>query len=231
MAKKTTIPKIDLTGISTRDLITMDEERLMDFTRSQFRGLNLTKSQERQAYRKAFAQVTSRLVSTANKRIRNLGKSEIGRTAPAYINATKKAKFSVRGKNYNQLRNLFKVTKQFLKMKTSTLSGWEEVREDVEERIGEMSAWESKKFWKMYRMLEETNGGFVDKTHNTRLSSDQIQTLLFETTENAKRGWRTKRSDIIDSMQKKIDDIYKEEQRSSTNDYQFEDLEDEEDEE
>lgn len=226
MAKK--IPNINLSGISTRDLLSMDEDTLMDFTRSQYRGLNLTKAEQRRAYRKAFAQVTSRLVSTANKRIRNLGKTSIGKTSPAYIKATKGAKFSVRGKNYNQLRNLFKVTKQFLRMKTSTISGWEKIREDVEERIGEMTPWESKKFWKLYRQLEETNGGFVDKTHATRLSSDQIQTMLHQEIVESERGWKTRKDSIIDSVNRKIDDIYKQEEESTQFDNYFEDIEDEE---
>ena len=226
MAKKHKLPQINLGGLSTKDLLTISDENLMDFTRSQFRNLDLSTRDMQRVVRNAFAQITSRLVSTANKRIRQLGKTEIGRTSPAYIQYMKHGKLSVRGKNYNQLRNLFKTTKQFLKYKTSTTQGWKEVRERVEEEIGEMTQWETKKFWKTYRELEESSGGFVDKSHQTKLSSDQIQKLLHQ--ELTESGWRTKRSTIIDRMEKKIDEIYLEEQNQNKYDEEFfEDLDDE----
>ena len=226
MAKKPNIPQINLGGLSTKDLLTISDENLIDFTTAQFRNLNLSTRQKRTAVRNAFAQVTSRLVSTANKRIRQLGKTEIGRTSPAYISYMKHGKLSVRGKNYNQLRNLFKTTKQFLNYKTSTIKGWEEVRQRVEQEVGEMTPWETKKFWKTYRELEETSGGFVDKSHLTNLSSDQIQKLLHQ--ELSESGWRTKRSTIIDRMENKINDIYLQEQNQDEYDEDlFEDLDEE----
>ena len=224
MAKK--IPTIDLSGISTQNLLNVNDDTLMDLARSQFRGLNLTKSQKKQAVRNAFASITSRLVSTANKRIKRLGKTEIGRTSPAYIQYMKHGKFSVMGKNYNQLRNMFKVTKQFLEYKTSTIQGWKEVRQRVEEDIGYMTKWEERKFWKTYRELEETNGGFVDKSHRTRLSSDQIQKLLHQ--ELSEKGWRTKRESVVNSMNKKINDIYREEQEMEDYEENFEDFDEDE---
>lgn len=225
MARKK-LPRIDLTGISTNQLINLDDDTLMDITRSQFRKYNLTQKQYRATIRRAFADITSRLVSTANKRIRQLGKTEIGRMAPAYLSAMKRGKFSVKGKNYNQLRNVFKTTKEFLKYKTSTTEGWKEVRERIEKEIGTMTKWEEKKFWKTYRMLEEVNGGFVDKSHNTRLSSDQIQKMLHQ--ELSDSGWRTKRATIIDSMQKKIEQAYLEESYDEDEEDYFDELEDDE---
>ena len=220
MAKKK-LPRIDLTGISTRDLLTMDEERLMDLTRSQFRGMKLTKREFQQTYRRAFANITSRLVSTANKRIKRLAKTKIGRTAPAYISYKKHKKFSVRGKNYNELRNMFKLSKQFLRMKTSTIGGWEEVRKRTEELFGDMNTHEIGKFWKLYKELEETNGGFVSKGHATRLSSDEIQKMLHQ---EMMKGKNNNFEDVVGRMQKRIDDIYEEEQEESQYDDYFEDI-------
>lgn len=222
---KVKLPRIDLTGISTKMLISLDDDTLMDFTRSQFRKYNLSTRQYKATIRQAFADITGRLVSTANKRIRQLGKTEIGKTSPAYINAMKRGKFSVKGKNYNQLRNVFKTAKQFLNYKTSTIEGWKDVRERVEEEIGDMTKWEEKRFWKAYRMLEESNGGFVDKSHNSRLSSDQIQKMLHQ--QFSESGWRSKYSSIMDSMQEKINSAYLSESYDEDDEDYFDDLEDE----
>ena len=220
MARKS-LPKINLTGISTEKLINMSDEQLMDLARSQFKGVKLTANERSRAVRQAFATITSRLVSTANKRVKRLGKTESGRMSPAYINYMKHNKLSVRGKSWNQLRNTFKTTKQWLKYKTSTASGWKAVRTDVEKRIGFMTKYESKKFWKAYRELEELNGGFVDKSHKDKLSSDQIQSMLYN--EVNEKGWRTKRTSVVDSVNEKIKDIY-EEQNSSDEEDNYEDL-------
>lgn len=214
------LPKIDLSGVSTEKLVSMSDEELMKFTRQHLTGTNLTKEQYSKAVRQAFATITSRLVSASNKRIKRLGATEMGQNAPAYINYMKHAKFSVRGKSYSQLRNLFKVAKQFLGYKTSSVQGWNKVRREVEMRLGVMSKWKAKKFWKAYRELEELNGGFVDKSHQSKLSSDNIQRMLRN--EISESGWRKKRGDIIDAVNEKIKETYEEEQ--NTDEEEFFDL-------
>lgn len=188
----------DVKGKSINDIMNIDPLDLMKMSSKELRT------------------VTNRLVSASNKRIRRLEKTEMGRTSPAYINyAQKRGKpFSTRGKNVNQLRNEFAQAQSFLSKKTSTLSGWKDVREDVESRLGgSMTNTQSKKFWKAYRELEERTGGFLDKNYGgkTNRTSDRIQKMLYETF--SEKGWRTKRSDIIETMKERYDELYEEEQK------------------
>lgn len=165
-------------------------------------------------------QVTSRLVSASNKRIKRLAKTERGKSSFAYQTVEERGrKFSVRGKDTNALRQEFKLTKNFLNMKTSTVKGWKEYRKSVEERTGYATENESlnwgertwKKYWKVYRRFEETHGGTYKKG-----DSDRIQQMLTEIMEsNDKRR-------SADTFQKMIEDEYKS-MYESDNDYNIED--------
>ena len=137
---------------------------------------------------KDLKQVTSRLVSAANKRVRRLSKTERGTSSFAYQTVENRGrKFSVRGKDTNAVRQEFSLAKNFLRMKTSTVKGWKEYRESVESRTGYATDGESlnwsertwKKYWKVYRRFTETHGGTYKKG-----DSDRIQQMLTEIMDN-----------------------------------------------
>ena len=165
-------------------------------------------------------QITSRLVSAANKRIRRLEKAPRGTESFAYqVVEERGRKFSVRRKNTNQLRNEFKNVRAFLKYKTSTTKGWKEYREKMEQRVsgatdGESQEWSERtwsKFWKVYRRMEEKHGGSFQKG-----DSDRIQQMLHEIfVENDKRRGVDYFADIIE---REYEDLYESEQEDDEND-------------
>ena len=92
--------------------------------------------------RSSMAKLTSRLVSAANKRLSRLEKSGMDIYSPAYKGRVKEGseiaeRFSVKGKNFNELQHEFARARQFLnERKTSSVAGARAVKEATEERIG-----------------------------------------------------------------------------------------------
>ena len=166
--------------------------------------------------------ITSRLVSASNKRIKRLVKAKRGTSSFAYQTIEERGrKFSVRGKNVNQVRQEFKLAKNFLSMKTSTVKGWNKYRKEMEERTGNATNGESldwsdrtwSKYWKVYRRFEETHGGTFKKG-----DSDRIQKMLTEIMEsNDKRK-------SADTFQQLIEDEYQ--QLYESNEFEDEEMED-----
>lgn len=122
-------------------------------------------------------QLTSRLVSASNKRIRRLEKTRLGTSSYAYQTVEERGrKFSVRGMNRNQTLMEFGKARHFLQSKTSTVKGWKDVLESTEERITKTLdtkdlKWSDKtwsKFWKVYRRFEENHSGTFKKGDSTR---------------------------------------------------------------
>lgn len=189
---------VNVKGLTIDDIMNIDPNDLMRLSAKDLRAL------------------TNRLVSASNKRIRRLERTDLGRTSPAYISVSKRGgKFSTRGKNVNQLRNEFASAQTFLNFKTSTVKGWNETRADVEQRLGgDMTEYQSKKFWKTYRELEERLGGFLDKTHSgkTNRTSDRIQKMLYQTYNE--QSWRKGRKKIEEIMVNRYNELYEEEQES-----------------
>ena len=185
--KKSTESKIDVNGLSINDIMNLG----FDF---------LNSLQE-----KDIKKVTSRLVSAANKRIRRLRDSEVGKYSPSLDKINKMGRmFSVEGKNTNQVRNEFKQVKAFLQKKTSTISGYKAVRKKTMERLG-IKKWDSpqqeRDFWSMYREIVEIGGG--DEAIKNVFGSNIIQLNLRD---EVKKGGN--REDIMKRMYDKIDELY-----------------------
>ena len=205
MARKKKAPsRINVKGMSVEDILNLTWDEIENLTEQEMK------------------QLTSRLVSVANKRLKRLGKSEIGKTSPAYISAQKRGgKFSVKGKNLNQVRSEFAEVSDFLGMKTSTTRGHNKYRKEVFDRIGiskkKITPYKEKKFWKTYRKLEERMGGAI--TSKGQRASDRIQKMLAE--KMNEKGWNKNMDSVIDEMEKEIDRLYLEEQK------QLQEMEDE----
>ena len=157
---------MNIKGLKITDIMDMDWNDLNKLTPSEMK------------------QVTSRLVSAANKRIRRLEKAPRGTSSFAYQKVEEQGrKFSVRGKNNNQVKNEFKNVRAFLNYKTSTVKGWKEYREDMEQRVsgetgGESQEWSERtweKYWKVYHRMDESHGGRFKKG-----DSDRIQQMIHE---------------------------------------------------
>ena len=181
---------MNIKGLKISDIMDLSWERLNNLTLKEMR------------------QLTGRLVSASNKRIRRLSKTARGTSSFAYQYVEERGKnFSTRGKDINQLRTEFKTAKQFLSMKTSTIKGWKKYRKEMERRTGYATSGESvewsestwKKYWKVYRRFSETHGGTYKKG-----DSDRIQQMLTEImNSNDKRK-------SADSFQKMIEEEYTE---------------------
>ena len=157
--------------------------------------------------RRELAAVVYTLASAANKRLTRLELSDGGKLSPAYQQAQNRGhRFSVAGKNVNQLRNEYKAVTLFLKQKTSTVGGWKKVRKETYSRIGGdfKSAKQEKRFWKAYRKLESNEYGAV-KSHG----STETQRLLRQ---EVVQGGRRSMDDIIETMIDRLDEEYEKQQ-------------------
>lgn len=194
------LPKatIDLTGVSINQIMNLD--------------IDINKLS-----RGDLSRVVGRLVSASNKRIRNLAKTELGRLSPAYQSRMERGgQFSTKGKTTNQLRQLFGEAKGFLELKTSSVSKWQEKREEIAKELGVPkeflnSETKAKKFWKTYRQIVDGKN-IPAKKHQSSYGSDRIQELIAEAY-GMKGGFHQKRSDIVEHINKRIDELYEEEQR------------------
>ena len=194
---------MNVKGLKISDITSMDWEQLNKLSAQDLKSL------------------TNRLVSASNKRIRRLEKTERGKSSFAYQSVEERGrKFSTRGKNVNQLKQEFKLAKQFLGYKTSTVKGWKEYRTKVEQRTGYATEGESvnwsertwSKYWKVYRRFEETHGGTYKKG-----DSDRIQQML---TEIMKSSDKRKSADSFQKMiEDEYQDMYESEEYDDIDDY------------
>lgn len=136
------------------------------------------------------------LASAANKRLARLGSTEIGRIAPAYLSAEKRSftgaaggKFGTAGKNRNQLLNEFKAAKSFLEMKTSSVTGWKNVRGAAFQRAGlsarkiKETPQKEKRVYSLLRRILELRPDLVKKTEG--YGSKNVETDLRQVVYNS----------------------------------------------
>ena len=146
--------------------------------------------------------ITSVLVSAVNKRIRALGKTEIGRMSPTYqaflergrLSGLEGGKFySVRGIEGDALYNRFRQMQDVYTGNT-TPTKWFKHRESVLERFNlqGLSIKRETNFWKMYHeFVEDKNTGYTEtkkEISNTILTyiSNKYRSKQFRYTKEAK---------------------------------------------
>ena len=103
--------------------------------------------------------VTSRMISTANKRIARMEAK--GEQSPALRAVNRGGKLSVENKNLNEVRAEFIRAKGFLMNKTSGLVGWMRVRKQTVASLNEIGVNIDLKhldqLWDLYEKLKEVN--------------------------------------------------------------------------
>lgn len=196
-----------------------------------------------------FQTILSEMSKEANKRIGELKSSNIGRFSPAYTNLREQGiyKFKPYKKIYNkswdkkenagmwkdkrnQLLEEFSTMKQFLEAKSSTLSGWNQIRSKISKRLGTTkmfkSSYSSKRsanywmkkeeqFWKLYNKLVDELGGLI-----SQLDSKRVQKMLSKISRN--RHFRDSDEDIQLAMRDYLDALYDaKEKRYKLNDAEF----------
>lgn len=210
-----------------KDLINMDYDSL----------INLAKKENIDQ----FKSVLTHMAKSANRRIKTLEDNPIGKFSPA-LKSLKDAginKFDIKSiknattKDTGKLLEQFSNLKQFLKAKTSRLSGWQSVRTKVKKRIGakklfqreykskrQASYWinRERKFWKLYNKLVDEYGGII-----SQLDSDKIQKMLYKV--QSMKGIGKSDELVQDIMEKYIDKLYQAKQKNlkfSDSDYEDE---------
>lgn len=119
--------------------------------------------------RSELAKVVSQASSAGNKRIKRLGLKGMPTPAVQAIERTG-GKFSVKGKNLNQLRAEFYRVSGFLKARTSTIKGAKKVQKEVETRIGgKLKPAEMVNFWRAYRKVDELEPNFLRLYGSTQM--------------------------------------------------------------
>ena len=210
-----------------KDIINMPYESL----------INLSKKENTEYLKSAVKYLTQ----SANRRIKTLLESPVGSFSPAYkkLKDAGMTKFDVRwlnkatSKDTGKLLEQFSEVKKFLQAKTSTISGWQKVRNQIAKRTGSKklfqkeykskrsaSYWtnKEKKFWNLYNKLVDEFGGII-----TELDSDRIQKMLYKI-QNFK-GIRKDKDDafIQGVMENYIDELYRAKVNGRLfNDYEFE---------
>ena len=151
--------------------------------------------------KKQLLEVVRQLSKTANQRIYRLEQMKTGTLSPAYKKEEKRGEnFSVKGKTLNQLRNEYADVKNFLKMKTSTVSGWNKVRKETYNRIGtDFAGVDEVRFWNLYRKLEELDYGSVQNVGSTTTQRMLRQELEQNSGDD---------DDILSAMEKRITGEY-----------------------
>ena len=151
--------------------------------------------------KKQLSDVVRQLSKTANQRIYRLEHTETGTLSPAYYHVEKRGEnFGVKGKTLNQLRNEYTDVKKFLKMKTSTVGGWNNVRKETYKRIGaNFEGIDEKRFWNLYRKLEQLDYAAVQS-----VGSATTQRMLRQELEQNSGD----DDDILSAMEKRITGEY-----------------------
>ena len=186
---------VDTSGMSIKDILNINPDALNRLNRGQM------------------ADVTSRLVSAANKRLKYLRESEYGKISPALSKFEKENHddvFSIKGKSLNKIKETFAEVKSFLSLKTSTVRGFNKLKKQVEHKIGAevpMSADEYKEFWKAYRIFEEKNKASISN------KSPELLKEMYKYTSGSisKRNFNKRAKEIIKSGTKDIVDELEEE--------------------
>lgn len=130
--------------------------------------LNFTPQHIYSLSRKELAKTVSILSSAGNKRLKRFSKKKITTPATAYIKKHG-GKFSVAGKNIQELREEFERVKGFLTSETSTARGfnkWEsKMAKTLKENTGidynSLTETQKRTFWDAYAKLEENDSANV----------------------------------------------------------------------
>ncbi len=216
MAKINKIPKgiKSVKGLSTKDILNMDVYKLKTAS---------------------LKQVTNRLVSSANKRLRRLYEKAPNSPALRYHidDAGELIQFSSKGLNHrNQYEILMKSLRNFLQSKTSTITGFKKSRNEVVQRLGEFEDTEQEStFWRMYDKWKRTHANEFNRA-NFQDTNELAQMFYDEFVVNGRseRGTSIKITKVIRKMledtatQKTMNDIAMENDLKNGNAIRFKDI-------
>lgn len=188
--------KFDVTGLSIKDIASLGKNTIDQLSKSDL------------------SRVTSRLVSAMNKRIRYLGKSEVGRLSPTYQAYERRVQkglgrdgfYSVKGKDPQQLKDLYRQLSKSLSSDVTTVKGWKQHRKEVLDQIGynfDNDQDREKKFWELYRKFQEQDPSY--KQYRKEISDKVLSYIANEIGSDY-----TDSEENIKMIQAKVDELYEE---------------------
>ena len=170
---------------------------------------NLSNRQLTNLTRNELAKVVSKLASAANKRTKRLIQSEV--PSPALIGRVErgKVKFSVKGKNVDELKKEYLEVKSYLSSETSTVKGARKVMNTVIDTLKnkkgiEITENQYKDFFKIYERVKEAD---------PYISSQQMKYKVFEAISN-KMDYANP-DDVIDSVIDDLENLYEQSMKES----------------
>lgn len=170
---------------------------------------NLTNRQLTNLTRNELAKVVSKLASASNKRTKRLIQS--GVPSPALIGRVErgKVKFSVKGKNVDELKKEYLEVKSYLSSETSTVKGARKVMNTVIDTLKnkkgiEITENQYKDFFKIYERVKEAD---------PYISSQQMKYKVFEAISN-KMDYANP-DDVIDSVIDDLENLYEQSMKES----------------
>lgn len=139
---------------------------------------------------------TNVLNKEVNKRIEIIKNSDYSESSPALNSAEKHGDFVIRDKtNRNKTLGDFQAAYNFLKNKTSTITGMKELESDIRKKMMDITGLKAQQlsrktmrnFWRMYNRLEESNAYTVVsmKDSSNKILNRFMNIYMY----NKKRGW------------------------------------------
>ncbi|MBR6518015.1 MAG: hypothetical protein IKT40_14375 [Bacilli bacterium] len=156
MAKSSNISKgIKTTkGLTTKQILNMDVYKLNT---------------------KSLRNVTSRLISSANKRIRSL-RQKAPHSRALYMHPNEFSLKGIKKTDRNAVESLMKEIKSFMNAESSTIKGYQSQREKITSTIGEFDDIEQEnEFWETFNEWVDAN-----PTLASMISSSQLQDIIYE---------------------------------------------------
>lgn len=180
---------LDVTGLSTEKILSISPDQLKGLKQSDLRKL------------------TSRLVSSANKRIRRI--ESAGAESPSLREVRESGGvFSVKSKNYNELQKEFARARRFFKSKTSTVAGAKRYTKKFEEFTKGLNEEQKKDFFNVLSKLRQTDRATYESHYKEFVEKNR------ELTKNSSLD----SDDVYNILKKKLDAYYEEEQEDAPND-------------
>lgn len=179
-------PRTDdfLKGRSVQDLLDMDIDEFNDLDRQKL------------------SKVVSRLASASNKRLKMFEQKGIETQATKYAEWSG-GKFSTKGKDLNALRSEFVRAKEFLKAKTSTITGYNEVKSRTQEELKragvELTDDQYKDFWKAYERIKKVDPSVSDK---------KMKYLVLEELHNIMESGYMDEDNLVETVLGRMEEIY-----------------------
>lgn len=136
--------------------------------------MNVTKLNE-----KELRQITTRLISASNKRLKRMQKA--GDISPVAKRQIERGKFSIaKDKNIYDVSETFKQVKNFLQTPSSTLTGWKKQKKLLAKQLGKMGIvthpetdWGS--VFALYDKLEEINPTLAEYKYKIAEQIEEFQ--------------------------------------------------------